>query len=313
MDHLGLYHTLVAAVRGGSLSAAARARSITQPAVSQQISALERALGHSLIKRGRTGLSLTEAGQLAYDHALGMIEAEGQFRDRLGALNGQVSGQLRVTVNIFMSQTLMIPVLTSLRRDYPDLDVDLSVTDTLVDLAPAGLDLALRVGGLGRGSGFGRKVAEIAQSLVATPDYLARHGTPHHPDDLRGLTFIDYRGGRRMSHLSFSSGADSHTVALQGNLTVQTPTLILNTILAHMGYSAAPHFYIESHLASGALEPLLPGYRLKPKDIFIVRSRPGALSPRETAFLQALLRAFDATPGLSVTAAARHWVGLTGD
>lgn len=313
MDHLSLYQTLVAAVRGGSLSAGARARGITQPAASQQIGTLERALGHSLINRGRTGLSLTEAGQLAYDHALGMIEAEGQFRDRLGALNGKVSGQLRVTVNVFMSQTLMVPALTHLRRDYPDLDVDLSVTDTIVDLAPAGLDLALRVGGLGRGSGFGRKVGEIAQILVATPDYLARHGTPARPDDLRGMTFVDYRGGRRISQLSFSSGADSHTVLLQGNLTVQTPVLILNTVLAHMGYTAAPRFYIDPHLAAGALVPLLPGYRLKPKDIFIVRSRPGALSPRETVFLQALLGTFATTPGLSVTSAARRWAGLTGD
>ncbi|MDC7789619.1 LysR family transcriptional regulator [Rhodoplanes sp. TEM] len=293
MDTIAAIRSLVAACDTGSLSGAARRLGISQPAVSQQIAAWEQSLGLVLLVRGRDGIRPTEAGRLAASHGAEVLARLSQMQDALAALQAVPEGRLGLSCALLMAQSVLVPVLADLRRSHPKLKIDLHAGDEPVDLAEAGLDLAIQAATGGAGSGTVRKLAEVELCLVASRLYLDRVGRPGTLDDLRRLDYVQYRDDPDETTIVFADG-DTAPVTLA--FAAQMPHLLLHAVQNHLGFAKAPRFLVADLLARGEVEIILPERRLAPKLLYLIRAPGLAASRRVGLFVDRVVDELARTP-----------------
>lgn len=308
MDQLGAFQSFVAAVETGSLSGAARRRNLSQPAISQQISALEAHLGTQLLQRGRGGVQMTGAGEVAYPHARAMLAAHEELRAGLDTLSHEVTGRLVVTANLGFSQHVLSDVIVDLRRAHPGLEIELRPDSRLLDLPAEGIDIALRTGDIGTGGGVVRKIAAMSELFVATPAYLDQAGRPRTPQDLSRLDFIQFKVGA--AAISLQRGQETVTAPIRVGFTAQFPALVEKALSGGLGYAKVPRFLAEADLRSGRLEAVLPAWQIAPTDLFVLFADREKRAPRFAAFLSVLLAHLGRTAGIDVLPSARRlWPG----
>jgi DNA-binding transcriptional LysR family regulator len=316
MDNVAGLRSLMAAARDGSLSAAARRLKITQPAVSQQIAALEQLYGVELVVRGRNGVRLTEAGQVAVTHAEQVLAQLARMDDAMFALQSSEEGRLSVACPSLIAKTVLVPVLADLRRSYPKIKIDLKATDQLQDPIQNPYDLELRACRIGPAEGSIRKLAEIEQVLIASPGYLDRVGRPESLDGLSKLDYIQFKDDPDEKFLPLADGAQAPiTIAFAA----QMPDLMLHAVQNHLGIAALPRFFVSSQLEAGIVEEVLPTHPLAAKQLFLVRA-PGTLgkSRRVAIFMDRFVeelanaQGFSLVPGLKQAVAAVS-IRRTGD
>lgn len=297
MDRLALLETLIAAVEDGSLNRAAQTRSISQPAVSQQIRQLETELSQPLLIRGATGVSPTRAGEAAYRYAKCITGTYGQMRRELATLDNEISGTFRINTSSFLGRRVMGPMLMELAEEYPALNIVMKMEDRLVDIQRETVDLAIRLGRLGDTDGIGRKIGALETLLFASPAYLQKMGQPSHPNDLRKLKFVQHHeeqtSGIFELYPSASNNASRSTspvkVPVPIAFTVDDPDLILQAVDEGAGFSRAPRVLIDRDLASGRFVPVLPGYNPPPKDLFAVYPSRYSFDRRHKLIIERLL------------------------
>lgn len=292
---------LVAVVDAGSISAAARRLSVTQPAVSQKLASLEAALGQQLLVRSRRGVSPTAAGLVAVSHATRVLATLNEMQSALEDLRGTVAGRLRVTVNMLFGRTIMGPVIAGLRQQHPGLQVELLTTDDVIDLDEREIDLAIRTGQVGNGNGLVRRIGSLEGVLVASPSYLDAAGRPAGPDGLRALSYIQYREDPEESELAMVHNGGILAVPVTPAFSAQHPDLVLHAVQSGIGFAKAPRFFVEDKLVSGQWEDVLPGYVPAPKPIYLVVRNHLRDSPNVRAFRSALLAHMSEISGFSLS------------
>ena len=270
MDRLTLLETFAIALDEGSLNKAARRRGITQSAVSQQIKQLEGLIGQQLLHRSAKGIHATRAGDLIYSHAQSLLTGYNRMTAELDALEGSVSGTFRISVNSFLGRSVIGPMLVGMDQEHPDLNIVMRLEDRLVDVVREGYDLAIRTGQLGDTDGFGRKISALETVMFATPEYLDREGRPQSPEQLQRLKFIQHHEDQTKGFFPLSRSGQEHLAPVQVGFTADDPDLIMRAVSSGSGFTRAPRFMIEEHLASGAYEQVLPDYEAPLKDVFAV-------------------------------------------
>lgn len=269
MDLVAL-RSLVAAVEQGSISAAAKHLSVTQPAVSQKLAQLEGALGQSLLIRSRRGVVATQAGALVLTHARRVLAELSAMQSGLQVLRGAVSGRLRLTVNVLFGQTIMGPMLTALHQRYPDLHIEMVASDALLDLDRDNVDVAIRSGRMGDCAGFVQRIGWMGGVLIATPTYLDAVGRPSGPDDLARLSYIQYREDPEEAEVALVHGTAPLKARVSPDFSAQHPELLLHAVLGGIGFAKAPRYHVAERIRKGVLEEVLPGYAPAPKPIYIL-------------------------------------------
>lgn len=305
MDKLGAFAGYIAAVRTGSLSGAARTRNLSQPAISQQIGALEELYGVRLLQRARSGVRMTPAGEVLYHHAEALLERLAALEAAVESESGQVAGRLVVTSNLGISRHVMSDVIVTLKRRHPGLEVELRADNKVLDLAGEGIDIALRSGGVGSGGGVARKIGEMDMVPVATSHYLDGAGRPHGPDDLARLDYVRFKSADAPNSLTLHRRGETVQAPIRVGFTAEHPDLIEKALHGALGYASMPRFLVSGDLAAGRLEPVLPGWTLPPTELFIVFSGRSRRSLRFTAFVGALLEQLAAIEGITLLASAR--------
>ncbi len=306
MDTMGAFESYVYAVQSGSLSGAARLRKLSQPAVSQQISALETLYGTKLLFRERDGVQMTRSGELLYKHATIILDEKEALQLALESLGGNVSGTLTVTATISISQHLLSDVIVQLAEQLPDLTIALKVDDRVLHLAAEGIDIAIRAGNVGSGSGMVRKIATLNMMHVATPAYLDIHGRPRNPEDMINLNYIQYGHDDDQIATPLSSGGRTIQVPIKTGLTAQLPDLIFQALYGNLGYTKAPQFLVTDAIKDGKLEEVLPKWRIPELDLYLVYPNRETLSPRTMAFLKVLFEKLKTTKGIILAASAKQ-------
>src|SRR3979490_3124024 len=216
MDKFDAMQTFVRIIEKGSFSAVAKERGIGQPAVSKQISALEDELGTELVHRTSRSIAMTDAGRDFYESALHIL---GDFEDatsRIGRGQTAPKGLIRVTVSPTFARLHMVSKLPAFFAAYPDMAVELAASESPTTIIEDGFDLAIHSGDLPDSSLVARRFAQTTIILVATPQYLSRHGAPESPDDLnrfRSVVFVE-RGSVQPG--TFGSGQDAKGVLPTG-------------------------------------------------------------------------------------------------
>src|ERR1700678_3762618 len=212
MDKFDAMQVFVRVIERGSFSAVAKERGIGQPAISKQISALEDELGTELIHRTSRSIALTEPGRDFYESALRILDDFENATSRIGRGQTAPKGLIRVTVHPTFARLHMVSKLPAFFAAYPDMAVEMAASESPATIIEEGFDLAIHSGGLPDSTLVGRRFAQTMIILVATPQYLARHGAPESPNDLhrfRAVVLVE-RGSVRP--WSFGSGQDAEHV-----------------------------------------------------------------------------------------------------
>jgi len=217
MDKLDAMRVFVRVVERGSFSAVSRELGIGQPAVSKQISALEEELGAELIHRTSRSITLTDPGREFYESALRILDDFENATSRIGRGQTAPKGLIRVTVPPTFARLHMVSKLPAFFAAYPDLAVEMAASESPTTIIEDGFDLAIHSGDLPDSTLVARKFAQTIMILVATPQYLTRHGAPKSPDDLNRFQAVVFVERGSVQPWSFGAGKDAKRVIPTGS------------------------------------------------------------------------------------------------
>lgn len=293
-DRIAGIDVFVETVEAGSFSAAAERLVLTRSAVAKTIARLEKRLGTRLFHRTTRKQALTEQGQLFYASCRRAIEEIKAGQAQLESGRKEVSGRLRVSVPVLFGRICVAPVLLEMARAHPDLQLDISFSDRVVDLAADGFDLAIRNGPLGdSGDLIARRLVRQRMTLCASPDYLARHGTPSSLEDLERHEAVVYaRPSRRVRSWLFPQpSGEVREIEPRSRLRFDDLEAIVNAAMAGHGIAWLPCWLIHEGVRSGRLVRVVdqqPGMLF---DSHAVWLREAGTPPRIRVAVDALLNA----------------------
>ncbi|MER8827375.1 LysR family transcriptional regulator [Mesorhizobium sp. M0938] len=261
MDRLTSMAVFVKTVDLGSFAAAAAALDLSGPMVGKHVRFLEERLGVRLINRTTRRQSLTDFGRAYYERCR-MIIAEAEAADALAADQfSEPRGKLRVIMPVHFGRRCVAPILLELAQQYPALELDLSFSDPLADLAEDGCDLAIRTGNLEDQAGvMARRIARQRMVVCASPSYLDMHGWPRQIKDLgRHQAIIYRRSGRVVQPWLFPrNGQPALEVMPVSRLRLDDLDAIADVAAAGMGLAWLPYWLVRERIQAGALVVLLP-------------------------------------------------------
>ena len=290
MDKLGYLESFLAVLDHGSLSAAGRIRNLSQPAISQQMTALEAFYGAPLLQRSTTGVRPTRAGGIVASHASRLIEEHQQMQAELAALATAPKGPLRISLSQFMGQSTVGDEIQALHGQYPDLSLVLKVEDHLVDVVRDGYDLALRTGTLGETGGIVRKIGRLATTVVAAPSYLDKMGHAESHRDLKRYAYVQYAEHRLYGVLGVSRDGRELEAEVVTGIIVDTPQHLINALVNGYGIARLPKMFADPLIREGKVETVLPDFEIEPKSVFLIYPHRHALTHGAKLVIQAIYR-----------------------
>ncbi|GAB4062095.1 LysR family transcriptional regulator [Uliginosibacterium sediminicola] len=279
-------------VEAGSFSAAAERLDSSRAVLSKRIAALEKDFGVTLLHRTTRRQSLTEAGQALYEHCRRVLDEMNSAEARLHELSSTPRGTLRVSAPHSYGNRVLGTQIAQFLLRYPQIQVELQLSDQFADLAGTGVDIAVRLTNTPAPGLVARRLHDLRYVLCASPAYLARHGTPRQPADLLSHNCIYYVGDITQNPWQFIDAAGQRSeIEIAGRLTVNSAEVMRSTALAGLGIIALSRYLLEDELQRGDLVELLPDYRMPDRQIYLV-TLPDRLLPAKTrAFIDFLLPA----------------------
>ncbi|MFT8674565.1 MAG: LysR family transcriptional regulator [Acetobacter sp.] len=268
MDRYQAMATFIRVVDTGSFSAAARQLGVGQPAVSKSIAQLEAHLQVSLLVRSTHGLTPTEAGQSFYERARNAVQEADEAELAAKGAGAGLSGRLRVSAATTFARLHIIPRLPRFLAEHPHLGVEIILDDRMIDLVAEGIDISLRIGALADSTAVARKIATGARSVLATPTYLERAGTPRTPADLANHEAIIY--SQLQSAWSFMRDGAAVSVSVSGRLRTSAAEGIRAAVLADMGLTIASDWMFAPELENGTVVRVLDAWSLSSIDLWAV-------------------------------------------
>lgn len=251
----------VRVVEAGSFSAAARRLGTTASAVSRQVARLEQELSLRLLERTTRQLRVNEAGSDFYLHCRAMLDAAEQAQAIGERLMSRPRGLVRLSVPKAYGKFVISPLMPGFLVRYPEVDVQLHISDQSPDLVEDGFDLLVSVTDQPPEGLAGKPLGPVRQLLCASPTYLQAHGTPQHPQDLirHSCLYLGERAGDNRWH--FSNGEQQEVVTVRGRYISNHSEARLDVALADIGITVLPQFTAARALEEGKLRELLPQWR----------------------------------------------------
>ena len=283
----------VRVVELGSFTKAADALAISKAAVSKYVSRLEQRLGARLLHRTTRRLGLTEAGDALYARSRAALAELVEAENDVAQLTGKPRGLLRVTAPSYFGVTMLASRLKEFRARYPDVTVDLDLSERIVDIVKERFDVAVRISAMPDSSLVATRLMPCPTALVGSPAYFRRHGLPATPADLSAHEGIGYSIMKAPSEWRFRAAKGrSITVSVQSTIRCNNDFAIKQFALDGLGIANFPSFFVEAELASGKLVQVLadyPGPELSLNAVYETRRH---LLPKVAAFLGFLKERF---------------------
>lgn len=297
IDHLKLFMRIAAT---HNISQAGYELGISPAVASSHINKLEEGLGVRLVHRTTRKVSLTEEGLAFLPHAEDVLASVDAARASVGAGDAVPSGTLRVTASSSFGRMHMVPALKGFLARYPELTVDLRLTDSIVDLVEGGFDIAIRNSDLKDSSLIARKLAPDERIMCASPDYLERYGEPSSPKELLQHQCIHLIG---LETLVFNTPDGPLSVKSKGHFRTDHGESVRDACVDGLGIAMSARWSVYQHLARGELVQILKDYPLlEAAAIWAVYPSSRLLAPKVRAFIDYFVAYYGETPYWDVAA-----------
>jgi DNA-binding transcriptional LysR family regulator len=289
----GEMEVFAAVVERGGFSAAAKLFGMTPSAVSKLVTRLEARLGARLINRSTRKLQLTAEGQAFHQRCITILSdiAEAECEAAAGRAP---RGRVRVNANVAFGNQVLLPLVPAFLAEHPELSVDLVFTDQVVDLIEERADIAIRVapGPLRGNQLMARKIGESGVAVVASPDYLARHGEPKTPADLTKHNLIGFNFARSVEGWPFRVDGALISIAAVGNTQVGDGEIARQLAVAGVGLARLGRFHTQAEVAAGRLVTVLEDFNAGDIEVIhaVYLGQGGFVPARMRAFIDFLAR-----------------------
>jgi len=299
MDRLDCIQSFVRVVETGSFSAVAREFNTTQPTISKQIAALEDYLDVQLLTRSTRKLQLTPEGERFFEHCQSLLDAAAEAEASVGRRQNP-SGMLRVNCPVAFGQHQVMPYLKEFLDRYPDLKLDLTLSDHFADLVETGIDLAIRIGQINDPALIAHRIGVTRRVTVAAVEYFQNRQEPKTPEELvehNCLVYTRLATGNEW-HFQRPTG-DAIQVTVNGNLQVDNSAAIREAILSGIGIAVCPVWLLGDLIQSDRLKVILSDYQPKSLPIHAVYRRGRFIPAKVRCFVEYFATEFKLNPWLS--------------
>lgn len=285
MDRLTSMSVFVKVADLGSFAAAAKELRLSPTMIGKHVRHLEERLGSLLINRSTRRQSLTELGRSYLDHCRHLLE-EADAGDALAeeALRAP-RGKLRVATSIAFGSYSLTPAVVRFMQKYSDVEVELVLSDRMIDLVEEGIDAAIRVGTLTDSTLISRALSPYTGVVCAAPAYLSKHGTPQHPKDLLHHECLRYPDWAERQRWSFFGPEGEVQVEVKSRLTINNALAIRHAALAGAGIVLQRDEFLADDIAAGRLKVLLANYTTQSRARHIVWLKNRKMTPKLRAFI----------------------------
>ena len=284
-------------VRSGSFRGAARALGVSKSSVSQRVADLEEQLGAQLLQRTTRSVTLTDIGASYHREVEPVFDALHNASARIQQLQARPSGRLRMTAPVELGQDVFGEVLARYETLYPEVVIEVSLTDRVVNLVEEGFDLALRVGPLVSSGLIVRRLSgPQTRGVYASPAYLRRHGTPKEPRDLAYHRCLAMSGSQTPTSWVFSINGKPRSVAIRPHVTINSFQVLRALAVADVGITNMPERHAVADVAAGKLKALLARYTPAARSTLAVYPSQRNISPALRAMVDLLVEIYEENP-----------------
>ena len=289
----------VRAVELGGFSAAARDLGLTPSAISKLVTRLEDRLGVRLMNRTTRRLALTPEGEAYFQRSQRILSDITEAEEEVARFRSQPRGLLRINVGSAFGMHQFAPALPEFLARHPEIQVDLTITDRVVDLIEEGADLGIRLGVLADSSLVARRICEVGRVVCASPAYLERHGTPKKPQDLLGHNCLNMANPPSLRRWPFEGRDGVRSLEVSGNCTANSAEALLQLALLDLGVIRLSDVIVGDAIGEGRLAPLLADvHHMEPLPLHAVYPQGRHRSPRVAAMIEFLVEKFGQAPWL---------------
>lgn len=301
MDKLDAMRLFARLAELGNFSRAAAEFGISQSAVSKQLARAEGSLGAQLLRRSTRGLSLTEAGQEYYDAIKRLLDGIDDAETRIGDGQRAPSGLLRIALSASFGRLYVLPHLAEFFSLYPDVQIDVEISDRRSNLVADGIDLAVRIGPLPDSSMVARRIGRSECVTVGSPSYFALHGVPTHPNDVTRMPSAVLAREGTLKTWQFLDDGQPLSVAPLARVRFNDAELVLASALQGVAMAHAPRWLFAEALAAGSLIQVLPDYAPAAVPISVI-TPAGRRPPRKAqVFAEFLASKFTDIPHVTLS------------
>ena len=285
VDRLRTMEVFATVAESGGFATAARRLGMSPPAVTRAVAALETRLGARLLNRTTRSLSLTEAGRGLLESTRRLLAELDEAERAAAGATVVPSGHLRLTAPLTFGRMHLMPVLAAFLREQPKVTATLVTLDRVANLIEEGFDLAVRIAHLPDSTIVARRIGEVRRILVASPGYLARHGRPEQPEELRAHEVIAFDGMLSGGEWRFQRDGQAAALAVTPRLTVNDALAAILAAERGDGITGALSYMVAPQLAAGRLVALLDGFSPPPVPVQIVYPQSRLLAAKVRAFV----------------------------
>jgi DNA-binding transcriptional LysR family regulator len=273
-------------IEAGSFTAAARLLGMPKTTVSRRIAALEREVGVRLIQRTTRSLNVTDAGRLYYEQSSQALRTIEDANQLLAEARAEPSGTIRISAPVGFGAHFLTATVCDFLAAHPKTRVELRLTDDMLNLVENGIDLAFRTGTLPDSTLIARKLGAAYRTLCASPDYLARRGTPVVPADLAHHDCVIAGQSAVSANWVLDGPHGEETVAVSGRFAANEMQAVVAAAIAGYGIAQLPHTLVEASIREGRLRRVLDDYTTPVGGLHVVYPSSQHLSPLVKAFIE---------------------------
>ena len=286
MDRLETMRAFVTVAELGSFTKAAVKLDTSNQLVSKYVSQLEEQLGVRLFNRTTRRVHLTQEGEQCLQHAMHILESVRDMENHFGELQNSAKGLLHISAPVSFSTLHLAPLIRDFKKQFPEVGINLELSDRKVDVIEEGIDVALRIGRLKSSSLIAKKIASVRLVLCASPSYIEKHGNPSQLDELNSSHFL------RSSYMDYGSSDNPLMKVLRANsqnnqagLVANNGEILMAAAIAGEGYILQPTFIVGEALKQGKLKTILNDFELESMGLYAVYPHRKLLAPKLRAFI----------------------------
>jgi DNA-binding transcriptional LysR family regulator len=296
VNEIWMMRIFVQVVEDGSFSATARRKNMSVSAIARQIVSLEESIGARLLNRTTRHQGLTEVGRIYYDRARQIVKEIADINQVVSSFYGETKGLLKVHIRTSAAHAI-IPELPRFLEKYPEVTLDLTLTEERVDLVSAGVDVAVWLANLEDSNLVARRLTLTNRVVCGSPRYFKKRGTPKTPQDLASHNCILFTGSSFSSNVwRFSKGDETIDIPVTGNLKTATAWTLFDLVTSALGVTIIQQWMVRRALQDGRLVQVLEDYNPNPVEfdipLYAVYPHSHGLPPKTRAFVDFLVSVF---------------------